>query len=236
MAAERTNGWLVLSAISATVLFSVAGCAERQDPEATADERVVIEGSQTFPASSESDWVSYPSELAVVTVTAERELPPEGVLAEMGYGYLGRVVSMRVDSVLWREQRERAVPPEFEIITWGWIIGQNGERREAMPAAAPRLEVGSRYAIPLTYAYDRIGPLSDHSVAPLDENDVIRLVPGQKDDVLQKYDQKSVSALQSAIRAAAPDPRAERRRDLPPAQRARVVIQERYDAEQRAGS
>lgn len=234
MSAECRIPRLVVAVVAA-LLLTVVGCAVRPDAASTANNTVAVAGSQTFPASSESDWVSYPSELAVVTVTDERELPADGVLADMGYGYLGRAVAVRVDSVLWRDPRERAVPRKFEIVTWGWIVGQDGARREAKPSDSPRLEVGRRYAIPLTYADDRIGPLSDHSVAPLDGGDIIRLDPGQIDEVLEKYDQQAVSALRSAIQSATPDPRAERHRDLPPAQRARVVIQERYDAEKGNG-
>lgn len=228
-----TSGARLVAAavVAAVATMTLSGCAQRDTAPAQAQAPTAgIEATDTFPTASLADWVSYPSQLAVVEVVKESELPREGVLADTGYGYLGRSVTVNVEEVLWREPRERDVPSTFEMVVWGWIIGEDGVRREAQPEDAVRITPGQRYVVPVTYAGGRISPLSDHSVALLDAEDHIRLAPRQHDVVLEQYAGRPVTSLAQALSVAKPDPRAERRRDVEPGQRARLVTQERYEA------
>lgn len=195
---------------------------------------VVLQPSEAFPSDDLSQWVSYPAQVSVVNIMEERELPPEAELADTGAGYLGRVVRVNVERTLWTNPDEAPLPAAFDMRVYGWIVAQDGSRREARATESPRISPGERYVIPLTRFFGDIGPLSSHSIALLDATNRIVVAPGQRDPVIEQYVGRTVEEVASDVSRARPDPVAKRYKSLPPYERVQAVLKER--AAGRAGS
>lgn len=199
-------------------------------PVDTTSDFVILNPSQAFPTADLSDWVSYPAQLSVVTILEERELEPEADLAETGAGYLGRSVRVEVERILWRNPDEAALPATFDMRVFGWMVAEDGSRKPVKAANSPRIEVGERYAIPLTRFFEDIGPLSSHSLAQLDGSNRVLLAAGQRDPVVERFAGRDVADVQAAVSTARPDPVAKKYKTLPPYERVQAVLKERAAA------
>ena len=180
-------------------------------------------GSARFPSASLTHWVSYSDQVSVVSVVDEEPL------ARARDGYLGRLVTLRIEQTIWRREGAPEAADDIRVLTWGWSVEQ-GERRPIAPWGGARLEVGSRYVSPLVRAPAsgvEWTPLADDSVLPLDGNVVTtRGILGRSTLLVRRLAGKSVDELATMLARARADPVAAKYFHLAPDQRLRAVQRE----------
>lgn len=203
---------------------------------------VVVGGagaSSRFPSETFTDWVSYSDQVSVFSVVREEEIRPPAVdlkrdLAE-GTSYLGRLVTLRIGRTIWRREGAPSTGATIRVITWGWALNENGERRPAAPWGGPRLEIGTRYVAPLVRApRDGVAwtPLADDATLPLD-GDVITTarIEGNPSPIAERVSGKSVGALGHILARTPTDPVAKKYRHLAPDARVQAVFREKEESE-----
>jgi hypothetical protein len=179
-------------------------------------------GSARFPSASLTDWVSYGDQVSIVSVDAEEEL------RQGGDGYVGRIVTLRIEKTIWRREGAPSAGRAVRVVTWGWAVDE--ERRPVAASGGPRLEVGARYVTALVRA-PRDGvewtPLADDSTLPLD-GDVITTagILGVPSLLAKELRGKSVDKLAIMLAHTQPDPIAAKYFDLPPDERVQAVFRE----------
>ena len=132
-----------------------------------------------------SDAVSYGDFAVVFDVVSERDFgyadisrpadgsPPPSSLAGHDDDYVGRVVRVEVDTVVWVDG-ERVVPSEFEFVTAGWHVSDDS-RRAADDGPWYRVEVGDRYFGVFTDSGAEVGPLSINAIYGLDGDRLVEV-------------------------------------------------------------
>jgi hypothetical protein len=103
--------------------------------------------ASTFSAETLRDLRSYSDALAIVRGIREA-IPPEPDGPEGWAGFIGRVVTVRVERVLWRRPKAPQPPRNFRFTDWGWF-GSLEERVPARVCGRTRMEIGRRYLAPL---------------------------------------------------------------------------------------
>lgn len=113
---------------------------------------VMASGSDHYPNTTASDWVTYADHVVVVTATSDRAVPPDEEDRKNEEGYVHRKAMLRVDEVIWsREDASHAAPEgEFEWDAWGWAL-QDGERLPMASEDVPRVEVGHTYVMAIAW-------------------------------------------------------------------------------------
>jgi hypothetical protein len=114
----------------------------------------------TFSAETVRDLRSYSDAIAIVRGVKE-EIPPAPDGPEGRAGFIGRVVTVRVERVIWRRPKAPEPPPTFHFSDWGWF----GSLEKPVPARAcgrTRMEIGRRYLAP-------VARLGDSTWYPFDE-------------------------------------------------------------------
>lgn len=104
----RAPGWLVCAAI---VVAVVSGCNQRGlGPEPESAQKVIsVNAEDRLPNRTAGDLVTYADHVVLVTVTAEKPIPPSEDEIARGEGIVMRDLAMRVDDVLWSSPEDRMV-------------------------------------------------------------------------------------------------------------------------------
>ncbi len=219
---------LVLSAVVLTALFVatvVVVSALRESPGRAPDIIYGIGDDVLLPSSSLTDWVSYASQVSVVTVVGEEELPthPE-IDGERGGGYVGRRVDLHIDETLWTYPGSDPETGTISFVANGWIRKEEAMIPFGTPGAA-RLEVGNTYVVPLVRYEAGWGWLSAETILPVDPSPVDSALRVNVDPfrihspTSQRLHGKSFSELTETLDATTPDPVAARFAHLPSVER-----------------
>lgn len=134
----------ILAALAAAV--AVAWTVHVPAGDATRADCSDIDES-TFVADTLHDLRSYSDAMAVVRAVDE-EIPPPPSGPEGWAGMIGRVVTVRVERVLWRRPKAPAPPSSFRFSDWGWF-GTLENRVPARVCDITRMEIGTRYLAPI---------------------------------------------------------------------------------------
>jgi hypothetical protein len=187
-------------------------------------------GSDRFPSESFKDWVSYADQVSVVSVVSEEALAEEVI--EPGDSYIPRAVTLSIEKTLWRREGAPSARDHVRVITFGWAA-KDGERRPVTAWDGPRLEVGSRYVMPLVRA-PRDGaewtPLSLGATLPLNGNVIsIAGIVGLPSTIAKQMEGKTPTELVEVLAQTRPDPIAAQNFDLPPDERWQAVLRDTQD-------
>lgn len=112
---------------------------------------VVGSASVRWPSETVRDWADFADEVAVLHVVSEEALPVSADVLENGEGLIGRRVTARVESTLWRNPESPSVDRTVSFTTWGWVV-HDGVRIPAVDSSSSRIEVGDRVVAPLLMA------------------------------------------------------------------------------------
>lgn len=111
------------------------------DPPATANVLLAY-GEDRLPNETPKDWVTYADDVAVVTVTGQKDVDIGDATS------VGRRVTLRVEKVLWSgEHADAELPKTFTQLVLGWKLrdGDVNDRQKIGTSGTPRLEVGHTY-------------------------------------------------------------------------------------------
>jgi hypothetical protein len=219
--------------VAVGVTLAVLGTA-RDTRQPQAPRLIIAKSDQLLPSESLTDWDSFADHLAVVTLTSERKLPPTPEEIAAGEGYIPRVITLRIDSVLWSRDQAPAAPAAFEIDLDGWSF-QGATLTPIRLEGEPMMNVGSQYVMPIVYLQQSKvvqvpgwSPLAPDSIIPY-QSDVLGrgdVVPGNKTTAgtpRAQFDGKSAGDLGAALENTAPYPAAAGSMSLPPDERARLA-------------
>jgi hypothetical protein len=124
---------------------------------------------EAFPAATLRDWVSYADHVSLFTVLGERQQPQGEHELTYQEGLVGRLVTVRIDNVLWRSNAAPDVPREYSVVTDGWALN-DGDLSPMGTEGGPRLEVGEQYLAPWIHDTGAgWGVLSVTAVFPVDD-------------------------------------------------------------------
>ncbi|RMH81115.1 MAG: hypothetical protein D6683_04640 [Actinomyces sp.] len=191
-------------------------------------------GDDALPSESFQDWVSYADRVVVATVVAERQgsSSPENPSAlDVESVLVGRIVTFRVDRVLWESPTPWATDPgdTVEVLDWGWIV----RRGERIPLG-PRFEVGTTYVVPFV-SYDDTpagrppwGPLSHRAVMVVTDDGLLAPRPGYegKNRAVESVVGRSPDQLATTLASTPVDPRVQPLMALSPLERWATVRDE----------
>ncbi|MFI5795439.1 hypothetical protein [Streptomyces sp. NPDC051677] len=182
---------------------------------------------EAVPSFTATDWVSHGDQVAVVRVTAERELRDASRADtgdDSGEDYLARTVDLRVGQRLWARSGAPALPVTVSVTADGWQL-KDGAKREVGSRASSRLEVGHDYVVAFGHFSDGAwAPLGSGAVLPCDggrigdgefQGETVtvdayrsaleqRLVPGDEEPVAYRAVGKPAAGVQGILRGAKP--------------------------------
>ena len=219
---------LVTAVASLAAIATLAACGGSSSPSAL----VVGEGSDRFPSETLTDWASNADQLSVVTVVDERELAPPSDVVELGEGYVGRVVTLRIERTLWHRRGGPTARGDVSTTVQGWVL-QDGERHPFAVAGGPRLEVGGRYLAPLVRVQGgEWVPLGIGATLPLD-GDVATTsgVAGHPSAIGEAMRGKAVAEVADLLARTPADPVAAKYAHLDPDERLKAVQREKGASE-----
>lgn len=113
-----------------------------------------------LPNETATEWTTYADYVAVVTVSAQHELPPTDTELSQGQGLILRSITVDGGNVLWSKPAARDLPNTLEQIAFGWKFG-NGDvqdREKVGVNGASRMEVGHTYIMALQWTDARCSP------------------------------------------------------------------------------
>jgi len=93
---------------------------------------------------------TYADHLAIVTVTDEKELPPSDGDQAIGEGYRPRLLTFRIDKVVWSRPGAPTAPTSFLQTPDGWVVHGDTEVPLRMEGE-PDLKVDASYLSPIVY-------------------------------------------------------------------------------------
>ena len=134
----------------------------------------VISGAEfdtLLPSDTVSDWVSYADYVVEAEATSDTKLPPTDPELQDGEGLSIRMVSMTVQSVVWRSASPtHQLPSTFSLPSGGWSFHKGQPDVPFRMADVAQLEIGHTYLLPLVYVvtisdWNTPGPFS---VLPFD--------------------------------------------------------------------
>ena len=217
----------VVSAVvlAALVVAAVVVVAVSSDSSESAPDIIYGVGDDVkLPSSALTDWVSYASQVSVVTVVNEVELPvPPGLSGERGGGYVGRSVDLRIDETLWTYPGTDPQTGTISFVANGWI--RKGDVTIPFGTlGAERLEVGNTYVIPLVKYEGGWGWLGAETMLPVDSAQRVAVDPLRiTNSTSQQLHGKSFSELTETLDGTTPDPIAARYSHLSPVERYHAV-------------
>lgn len=132
---------------------------------------VVASASTRWPADALRDWADFADQVSVLRVVSEKQLPPTEDVVATGEGLVGRSVTARIESTIWRNPGSPAVDGVVTFTTWGWVA-HDGQLTPMVDSSSVRIEVGDRVLAPLLLA-------PEGAWAPLSPGSVIHLVGGR---------------------------------------------------------
>lgn len=138
------------------------GAAFGSSPASAPDAAIVLGAGANHRDRTASqtvgDWVTYADHVLVVTAVAEAGQPPSRDELERGEGMIGRVTTLRVDTVLWSAP-DAPQPAPAPTLTWssaGWIFNNNnglGTVKFGMKDSS-RIEIGHTYVLAIEWIDD----------------------------------------------------------------------------------
>lgn len=159
-------------------LGAVGACSGSELPDAN-------NGHRGLPFDSLAD-VAIGGKFAVVfDVVSERDFeyadiqrpaegsPPSSPPNTPDDDYVGRVVRVTVETVVWPDA-EHSAPAEFEFVTAGWEL-RDGVRRLPEESSWYRVDVGGRYFGVFSDFGGEIGPMSMDAIYRLDGDRLIEV-------------------------------------------------------------
>lgn len=217
---------IVLAALFVVAVATATVSCSADSAESTPD---IIYGmdDDALPSSALMDWVSYASQVSVVTVVSEVELPvPSGLSGERGGGYVGRSVDLRIDETLWTYPGTDPQTGTISFVANGWI--RKGDVTLPFGSlGAERLEVGKAYIIPLVRYEDGWGWLSAGTMLPVDSDQRVAIDPLRiTNTASQQLHGKSFSGLTETLVSTSPDPVAARYAHLSSIERYSAMLRE----------
>ena len=150
----------------------------------------VVEALGGLPYETASDITTYGDVALVFSVVSERAFenadiqpradgsagtipPPELALED---GYVGRVVRVEVESVVWDSGRAD-IPKTFEFVDLGYQVTK-GERRPVVGASGVRLEISNKYVGVFSLNGDRLAPMNPNALYELHNGRLVRPADG----------------------------------------------------------
>jgi hypothetical protein len=134
---------LAAAAVAAAAIFVPAEGAPRA---AAADD--CTSGESSYTSDTLHDVRSFSDAMAIVTGVKE-EIPPPPRHSPEGYaGLIPRVVTMRVERVLWRRPNSPRPPATSRYTDFGWW-GELDDRVPMRICGDTRMELGRRYLAPI---------------------------------------------------------------------------------------
>ena len=237
---QTVHGWsrffrrrLTASATGGLLLALAVGCqSDGRDAETNPspgssqgefEDDLSASSMSATPYDTLRDWVSYSDVAAIVTVTDEEVQRSDDDVP--GTTLEGRVLTVRVDEILWHHPESPQLPDQFSFIGAPWIV-RDGEKTRLTEEGAAWPEVGGRYMIPFTY-YSSSGAwaaLYDSTVFAMDDQNRIDIA---QSDLIAARDLRgqSAEAISRTLGQTPPDPIAERYRDLDPDSQYEAVVQ-----------
>lgn len=216
--------------------FACSSEASRREREGalpesmTTDTRTIVtaEGADQFPDDGLADWVSYADAVVVATVKSERQLPFSPDVEENKEGYVGRIVEVVIDEVLWLSSGSaKLVQKDIkEMLVFGWLLKE--ERLIPMSSTkAPRLEVGGQYILPLV-EYNRLGwaPLTAASVSAVSTSPVATRDARERnaDKHEKELNGRTPAEIAALLATVSPNELAKSHSSLPPEERIQAVL------------
>jgi hypothetical protein len=129
----------------------------------------------TFTAENLHDLRSFSDAMAIVTAVREKG-PPSPSGPEGWAGLIGRVVTVRVEEVLWRRPNAPAPPRTFRFSDWGWT-GTLERKVPIRVCGVTRMELGTRYLAPISRLHGTWYPFEEARLK-LDGDTVVGGVDG----------------------------------------------------------
>ncbi|MFE6223043.1 hypothetical protein [Streptomyces sp. NPDC057854] len=114
--------------------------------------------SDSYPAATPIDWVTYADHVVVVTPVEEKDREVPADERERGEGTVLRDLKLQVNDVLWSSPKPaQPAPTEISWIAWGSEF-KNGDVDKRIKLAArnnSRVELGHTYVIPIVWEEER---------------------------------------------------------------------------------
>lgn len=222
---RRGYRWLVVVAVVLAVIAAAVSIAFVVHPSPkstppTATTRPIPDAHAQFPYQSASDVVSYADHVAIVTAVSQREAP-RNEQPEVGApsDSISRLVTFRVDDVLWSRAGAPAAPTKFTAVWWGWLA--KGHQQFVMDGT-PWVFIGGHYVVPIAYDGKAFTVIQPYAVFRFDRGAVT--VEEQHTALARTLDGASRNAAANVFETAVPDPMAVRFADLLPRDRLNAVI------------
>jgi len=217
----RRRTLVLLALPCAASVLALAGCVGQHTVNAG--------GSDRFPSETLTDWVSYADQVSVITVTAEHVIPPPADVEERGEGYIGREVTARIETTIWRRPGAPEAPAEIRYYAAGWVL-KEGQRRLLATVGGSREAVNQRYLMPLVQVEaGEWGPLSGGSKLRFETDRVASSIMRTNDDTPagESLAGKTTQEVARLLAETKPDPIAVKYADLPPDERFKAVQNEK---------
>ncbi|MDQ1746742.1 MAG: hypothetical protein QOD07_1005 [Frankiaceae bacterium] len=217
--------WLVVVAVVLAVIAGAVSIAfvMRPSPKLnplTATTRPIADAHAQFPYQTASDVVSYADHVAIVTAVSQREAPRnEQPEAGAPRDSISRLVTFRIDDVLWSRAGARGAPTKFTALWWGWLA--KGHQQFVMDGT-PWVFVGGHYVVPIAYDGKEFSLIQPYAVFRFDRGAVT--LEEQHTALARSLDGASRRAAAKVFQDATPDPLAVRYADLLPRDRLNAVI------------
>lgn len=197
------------------------------DSSESAPDIIYGEDDPKLPSDSLVDWVSYATQVSVVMVVSEEELPvPAGLSGEAGGGYVGRSVDLRIDETLWAYPGTDPQTGTISLVANGWI--RKGDVTVPFGSlGGERLEVGNTYVMPLVEYGGRWGWLSTDTILLVGSDQRAAVNPERNFNLAsQQLHGKNFSEVTEALDQTTPDLVAARYAHLAPVERYHAKLRE----------
>lgn len=228
----RRKRSLLLVTLVLCVGVGVGFVAILRTPEISRD---VVRGESypRWPAENVVDWVGFADQFAVASVVSERQLPRSRDEAARGEGYVGRELTVQIDSVVWQRPGALAAPSPVTLVVDGWWEHD----RQLFPFAsnqARRAEVGDRLLIALLRTpegtWSQLSPETTVLLAPSGDG-----VSADSPETPGELRGKSIQAIADLLSKTSPNAVASEGQDLDPDARAKAVWDEQLKSGGAAG-
>jgi hypothetical protein len=222
-----TAGALVT--VAAVAVTSLALGRQTHHPKAPS--LIVAQSDQLLPSESLTDIVTYSDHVVRATVVSEAELPMSAEEIAAGEGMAARVITLRIDAVLWSRGQAPAAPTSFRTDLDGWSVKQ-GHKTPLRLEGEPMMVVGKQYVLPIVYLSKTAkvsvpgwSALSPNSIFPVQKGILGNgdTIPGeltasrrQADHLRGPFFGSDVAKFVSAVRSSRPDPAVADAMNLPP--------------------
>jgi hypothetical protein len=151
--------------VAAPAVVAAALLVGSETPRAADPESCSPIDESSFTADNLHDLRSFSDAMAIVTAVDE-EIPPPPSGPEGWAGVIGRVVTVRVEEVLWRRPNAPAPRRTFRFHDWGWF-GELDNRVPARVCDITRMEIGTRYLAPIARLHGTWYPFEEVRLALL---------------------------------------------------------------------